>query len=134
MAIQGFDHHIKQFWERHFEDNSLPDSSAKQLNEEEIEEFKKEAAQGAFVLEPYRLNVYDETTFSLSEFKKEQEGLPLAVHYRNSQWLPKVTSAIHQGKNTAIIIGTGHLDGPSGMIQSLENEGYHVRHVKFNAE
>jgi hypothetical protein len=50
--------------------------------------------------------------------------------YRNNTWYPKIPLAFQQKKDTAVICGSHHLLGESGMVRSLRREGYDVSHVK----
>ena len=43
---------------------------------------------------------------------------------RNVKWVPKIRSEIESGKPTAIVVGSGHMLGPNGLIALLERNGY----------
>ena len=43
---------------------------------------------------------------------------------RNVKWVPKVRAEIESAKPTAIVVGTGHMMGPNGLIALLERNGY----------
>jgi uncharacterized protein YbaP (TraB family) len=51
--------------------------------------------------------------------------------YRNNTWYPKIPLAIKKKKDTAIICGSGHLKGETGIVRSLRRDGYNVEHAKF---
>jgi TraB/PrgY/gumN family len=65
------------------------------------------------------------SSFDLAEFVNENDQ-SLSVIYRNRKWMPKIVSALQQGRSTAIVVGYGHLQGEKGMIQSLRERGYRV--------
>jgi uncharacterized protein YbaP (TraB family) len=43
---------------------------------------------------------------------------------RNKTWLPKIEEFIRGGKNTAVIVGAGHLVGNEGVVELLKKKGY----------
>jgi uncharacterized protein YbaP (TraB family) len=45
---------------------------------------------------------------------------------RTASWFPKVNELLQGSQNAMIIVGTGHLVGPDGMVELLKKQGYKV--------
>lgn len=48
---------------------------------------------------------------------------------RNRAWVPAIRQHLEGGKVVMILVGAGHLGGPSGLIQLLKDSGYTLRQV-----
>ena len=60
---------------------------------------------------------------------EEVEQLPSVFKERNEKWLPKMQTAMREAP-TMFVFGAGHLVGPYGVIQLLQDVGYKVKQVK----
>jgi uncharacterized protein YbaP (TraB family) len=58
---------------------------------------------------------------------------PRAFHLlfsdRNAKWLPAIEAFTRGGENVLVIVGTGHLVGNEGVVETLRRRGYHVRQM-----
>jgi uncharacterized protein len=43
---------------------------------------------------------------------------------RNVKWIPKIKADFDSGKPTSIVVGSGHMLGPNGLIALLRKQGY----------
>ena len=63
----------------------------------------------------------------VSEFKGKQPSLyRKLVTDRNNKWLPQIEAYINTPETEFILVGAGHLVGPTGIIEDLRNKGYLV--------
>jgi uncharacterized protein len=46
------------------------------------------------------------------------------LDYRNVKWIPKIKADFDSGKPTSIVVGSGHMLGPNGLIALLRKQGY----------
>jgi len=46
------------------------------------------------------------------------------LDYRNIKWIPKIKAEFSSGKPTSIVVGSGHMLGPNGLIALLRKQGY----------
>lgn len=46
------------------------------------------------------------------------------LDYRNIKWIPKIKADFDSGKPTSIVVGSGHMLGPNGLIALLRKQGY----------
>ena len=46
------------------------------------------------------------------------------LDHRNIKWIPKIKAEFSSGKPTSIVVGSGHMLGPNGLIALLEKQGY----------
>ncbi len=45
---------------------------------------------------------------------------------RSQRWLPRLEELLRSGKNSMVIVGSGHLVGPDGMVELLKKKGWNV--------
>jgi uncharacterized protein len=45
---------------------------------------------------------------------------------RNQEWLPQIEKMLKTPQTTMVIVGAGHLIGPDGLVELLEQKGYEV--------
>ncbi len=77
-----------------------------------------------FMMEDYRHRRSDSST---PEFYNSTEPIKIKlVDERNRQWLPQLNGLLRKD-STFIAVGLGHLFGPNGILQGLENQGFQVR-------
>jgi uncharacterized protein YbaP (TraB family) len=43
---------------------------------------------------------------------------------RNIKWIPQIKAEFNSGKPTSIVVGSGHMLGPNGLIALLDRSGY----------
>lgn len=48
---------------------------------------------------------------------------------RNARWLPVIEGFTHGRENVLVVVGTGHLVGSDGVIETLRRRGYNVRQM-----
>jgi uncharacterized protein len=48
---------------------------------------------------------------------------------RNAKWLPAIEGFTHGRENVLVVVGTGHLVGSQGMVETLRRRGYYVRQL-----
>jgi uncharacterized protein len=48
---------------------------------------------------------------------------------RNAKWLPVIEGFTHDRENVLVVVGTGHLVGSEGVIETLRRRGYDVRQM-----
>ena len=46
------------------------------------------------------------------------------LDYRNIKWIPRIKQEFDSGKPTSIVVGSGHMLGPNGLIALLHKSGY----------
>jgi uncharacterized protein YbaP (TraB family) len=46
---------------------------------------------------------------------------------RNKAWLPQIEKMLKESKITMVVVGTGHLIGPGGLVELLKQKGYKVK-------
>jgi len=46
------------------------------------------------------------------------------LDYRNIKWIPRIKEEFNSGKPTSIVVGSGHMLGPNGLIALLHKSGY----------
>jgi uncharacterized protein len=46
------------------------------------------------------------------------------LDYRNIKWIPRIKQEFDSGKPTSIVVGSGHMLGPNGLIALLRKSGY----------
>jgi len=51
------------------------------------------------------------------------------ISERNENWLPQIEGYLQQKDNYLVIVGAGHLIGPDGLINLLQNKGYSVKQM-----
>lgn len=51
------------------------------------------------------------------------------LHKRNLAWIPEIKKLVSE-KTTFIAVGAGHLGGPKGVLQLLQNEGYTLKVIE----
>ena len=49
------------------------------------------------------------------------------LNRRNKDWILKIEEMLGKPQNTMVIVGTGHLIGPKGIVQLLRQKGYQVK-------
>jgi uncharacterized protein YbaP (TraB family) len=58
---------------------------------------------------------------------------PRAFHLlfadRNAKWLPAIEGFTHGRENVLVVVGTGHLVGSDGVVETLRRRGYYVRQL-----
>jgi len=58
-------------------------------------------------------------------FRKVDPGADVRLlDLRNVKWVPRIRAEINSGKPTSIVVGTGHMLGPNGLIALLQRNGY----------
>jgi uncharacterized protein len=50
-----------------------------------------------------------------------------AFDERNRAWLPQILKTLPVTKHTPIVVGAGHLCGPTGLLSLLNREGYTLK-------
>ena len=65
------------------------------------------------------------------EEEEDQELNTKLLDKRNSNWIPKIQSAI-KNKSCFIAVGAGHLVGANGLIELLKKQGYTVEPISIN--
>jgi len=48
---------------------------------------------------------------------------------RNAKWLPEIEGFTHRRENVLVVVGTGHLVGSDGVIETLRRRGFHVQQM-----
>jgi uncharacterized protein len=48
---------------------------------------------------------------------------------RNAKWLPAIEGFTHSRENVLVVVGTGHLVGSDGVVETLRRRGYYVRQM-----
>lgn len=48
---------------------------------------------------------------------------------RNAKWLPAIEAFTHDPENVLVVVGTGHLVGTEGVVETLRRRGYYVRQM-----
>jgi uncharacterized protein len=48
---------------------------------------------------------------------------------RNAKWLPVIEGFTHGHENILVVVGTGHLVGSDGVVETLRRRGYYVRQL-----
>jgi uncharacterized protein YbaP (TraB family) len=65
----------------------------------------------------------------LQSFKEYPQIYKTMISERNKIWLPTILNNIEQNKNILIVVGTGHLVGPNGLIKMFEEKGYTIEQL-----
>ncbi|ASP39063.1 TraB/GumN family protein [Bacterioplanes sanyensis] len=60
-----------------------------------------------------------------SDYPKVYDSL---IVKRNNNWLPKIERLFHQQPNALVLVGALHLVGPDGLLQQLQQKGYHIEY------
>ena len=48
---------------------------------------------------------------------------------RSLSWLPKIEGYLHSGKIYFVVVGAGHIGGPSGLLPLLKARGYRIEQI-----
>jgi uncharacterized protein YbaP (TraB family) len=48
---------------------------------------------------------------------------------RNAKWLPAIEGFTHNRENVLVVVGTGHLVGSDGVVETLRRRGYNVQQL-----
>lgn len=75
-----------------------------------------------------RLDALYEMLFS--EAEKHPELVDLFLTARNLMWMDKLEVMLKRGDKAMILVGAGHLAGPSGLIELMQKRGHRVRHYR----
>jgi uncharacterized protein YbaP (TraB family) len=51
------------------------------------------------------------------------------IDVRNRNWLPKIEGYLRSGKTYFVVVGAGHMGGPSGLLAILRARGYKVEQL-----
>jgi uncharacterized protein YbaP (TraB family) len=51
------------------------------------------------------------------------------IDARNRNWLPKIEEYLRSGKTYFVVVGAGHMGGPSGLLAMLRARGYKVEQL-----
>jgi len=61
-----------------------------------------------------------------ASFREHPELYARFLTQRNRAWFATLQGLIMQDDNALVIVGAGHLAGPTGLLQMLRQQGYHV--------
>ena len=51
------------------------------------------------------------------------------IDARNRNWLPKIEGYLRSGKTYFVVVGAGHMGGPSGLLAMLRARGYTIEQL-----
>jgi uncharacterized protein len=60
----------------------------------------------------------------------QREALAALLNARNANWLPEIKRMLSGNHQNLIIVGAGHLVGPSSVIDLLQKDGYTVTRIQ----
>ena len=64
------------------------------------------------------------------EMKNQSADFPAfeerLIDARNRQWLPSIERALRSGHTYFVVVGSGHLGGPTGLLELLRSHGYQI--------
>jgi uncharacterized protein YbaP (TraB family) len=51
------------------------------------------------------------------------------IDVRNRNWNPKIEGYLRSGKTYFVVVGAGHMGGPSGLLAMLRARGYTIEQL-----
>ncbi|PYK17922.1 MAG: hypothetical protein DME53_10110 [Verrucomicrobia bacterium] len=51
------------------------------------------------------------------------------IDVRNQNWLPKIDSYLRSGQTCFVVVGAGHIGGPTGLLALLKTRGCKVEQL-----
>jgi uncharacterized protein len=99
----------------------------KQLLEQTLDEIKDLPQIYGNMISAWRKADTESLHRMLFEEAEKYPGLmELFLTQRNARWIDRLEQCIANKTNTMVLVGTGHLGGPGGVIQLLEAKGHKV--------
>jgi len=66
------------------------------------------------------------------EAEKFPELMDLFLNNRNKNWMTRLEQELLSGKNTMVLVGTGHFAGEKGLVNLFRSKGYDVSHYQIS--
>ena len=70
-----------------------------------------------------------QTRITLSAFSDFPSLGERVLTERNRNWMPKIESYLHSGKNYFVVAGAAHMGGSNGLLALLRNRGYQIEQL-----